>query len=189
MEHMNYFNQPNQLLNTADILKLLKEMDETLGSLSQVVEVNIYGGAVMCIVYGNRCSTQDVDSTFKDIDILYPLVKSMAEKHSLPEDWFNNAIEDVKSVLLKEELEELQGFENLVVRFPSARQMLAMKLYAARLYPKSDLEDAVTLCKHLHITTKEQAEKVLREFIDEEVIVPNKISFLEMVVKEVVKGA
>ncbi|MEG1149178.1 MAG: hypothetical protein RSD98_11355 [Niameybacter sp.] len=132
----------------------------------------------MCLSFGNRCSTQDIDSTFKDVDIIYPLVQSLAIKHHLPTDWFNNAIEDIKSVLLKEELKIVDGFKNLIIRFPSARQMLAMKLYSARLFPKSDLNDAVTLCRHLNIFTRQEAEKVLREFIDDEVIVEAKKSFL-----------
>lgn len=185
----NYFNPTTRLLSKVEILNLLHEMDRKIGNFSDHIEINIYGGAVMCLNYGNRCSTQDIDSTFKDLDIIYPLVKSMAEEHGLPLDWFNNAVEDIKSVLLKEELNEVVGFENLVIRFPSSKQMLAMKLYSARLFPKSDLDDAVTLCIHLGITTKTAAEKILREFIDHEVIINSKLSFLELVIKEVHKRA
>lgn len=143
-----YFNSQSRLLSKEEIWSLLQEMDEQIGNFSNHIEINIYGGAVMCLNFGNRCSTQDIDSTFKDVDIIYPLVQSLAIKHHL---------------------------------------LLAMKLYSARLFPKSDLNDAVTLCRHLKIVTRQEAEKVLREFIDDEVIVEAKMSFLDLVIKEVTR--
>lgn len=178
-----------KMLGKEDIIYLLKEMDRRLSFLNYKVEINIYGGAVMSLCYNSRRSTQDIDSMFKDIDIIYPLVIGMAEELDLDDDWFNNTIEDIKSVLLEEEMISTEWFVNIDLKIPSAQQMLAMKFYAARNKPKKDFEDAVIICRSIGVNTEEQAMSILGRFIDQEVITDRQIRFLKHVIKEVNNAA
>jgi hypothetical protein len=58
---------------------------------------------------------------------------------------------------------------NLEVLVCSPRQLLAMKLFSARLDEQyQDLPDTLFLCRELRLTTKEELFKVLFEYIKRE---------------------
>lgn len=141
-----------------------------LSFISTSIEINLYGGAVMCLIFDSSRSTQDIDSVFDNIDIIIPLVDNIAKEHNLNHDWFNNAINGIMSMLIKEDLKPYGNFKNINVKIPTPRQMLAMKLCAARGLPKKDFKDALMLCKHLNISSIEEIKDVVYEFIDSYVI-------------------
>ena len=50
-------------LSRADILRLLHALNDELKAANVKGQVNLAGGAVMCLAFGARPSTRDVDAT------------------------------------------------------------------------------------------------------------------------------
>ena len=175
------------MLDKDVMMKLLHEIDDAVSSLNVKLNLDIYGGAVMCAVYNSRQFTEDIDACYRNFDIVEPLIKSLADKYNLPNDWLNNNVEDIKSSLITEDLISMEGFKNISIRYPSAEQMLALKLYASRLSPKSDLRDAVYLANELNVTTFSQLDNILRKFIYSDALSSRQENFIKIVERELNK--
>lgn len=154
-----------KLFTANEMMALLHEMDDILGNFQVNVHLQIYGGAIMCNVYHSREFTEDIDASYRNFELINPIIESLATKYNLPKDWLNNNVEDIKSALKSEDMVQMAGFNNMTITYPSAEHMLALKLYAARLSPKSDLKDAVHLCKLLNLTKRYELECVLNKYI------------------------
>ena len=91
---------------------------------------------------------------------------------SLKENWIDEGIWDViRDTMKKEELVNYRGFGGLNVRFPIAEQLLAMKLFAARIREdKNDLIHAGVLCRELNVKGRPQLESILKKYFKEEAI-------------------
>lgn len=183
----NNLSAKKKLLDKDMLLKLLHEMDDVLGNINVQLSMDIYGGAVMCAVHSCRKFTEDIDACYRNFDIIEPLIKSLADKYGLPYDWLNNNVEDIKSSMITEDLVSMEGFKNITIRYPKAEQLLALKLYAARLSPKSDLEDSVYLAKLLGLNTFEQLNEILRTFIFEDALSSKQDMFMRIVERELNK--
>lgn len=151
-------------LGRDEILSLLSELGDALERDNITASIMIYGGAVMCVAYGARLSTTDIDYTY-DNRYVEKYAKEIARKYNLSNGWINSAVQDIVSKnKVKEEVADVWVFGGLTVRIPSPRQMLAMKLFAARLSDSHDLEDALFLARLLGIQNKFQLDSVLKEF-------------------------
>lgn len=190
VKRSNLFNNLNSnkpMLDKDVMMKLLHEIDDAVGSLNVKLNLDIYGGAVMCAVHNSRQFTEDVGACYRNFDIVEPLIKSLADKYNLPNDWLNNNVEDIKSSLITEDMISMEGFKNISIRYPSAEQMLALKLYASRLSPKSDLRDAVYLAKELSVTSFSQLDNILRKFIYSDALSSRQENFIKIVERELNK--
>lgn len=176
---------PDKKLNKELMFKVLKDMDDVLGSLSVDITFTIYGGAVMCMVHNSRRFTEDIDAMFKNFDILLPLIDSLSKKYNLPSDWFNSQIEDLKYTIKDENLLLMEGFKNMKVYYPCAEQMLAMKLHAARSKPKSDFDDALHLMHELKIYDEESLKSILYKYIYKDCVNSRSLTFIQDLVAKV----
>lgn len=97
------------------------------------LEVSLYGGAVLTLVYGSREATKGVDAVVRQSAVAQTLAAQVAKELGLPQDWLND---DVKQFLAEKEakrrLTEADFGPGLRVSVPTAAYLLAMKLRACR---------------------------------------------------------
>ncbi|GCE50339.1 hypothetical protein EI42_06300 [Thermosporothrix hazakensis] len=172
-------------------------LDDLAGELLQrgctsPMKILVIGGAYMLLRMGNRASTGDVDifplnfaATFQPDErtrLFQKAIKAVARRHSLQQEWLNDAAFGVVGELLPPalQLELWKVFrEILEVYLPPADFMLAMKLFS---YRDQDYADVEALTMALQIETREQAQRLLDRYIDrptqEEYRTPETLDFL-----------
>lgn len=157
-----------------DIDRCLTQLGQELSNLGiyQPVRVLIIGGTFMLTQVGNRSITEDIDVIFTDIldrraspvyQTTLQAAKAIAVRNNLREDWFNDGM----SHLLRAAGDLPEGrlwkrYGVLEVYLPPAGYILALKLLA---YRDKDKEDIEALCKVLNVLTREQAQKVVDQYI------------------------
>lgn len=170
------------------ILKLLGELDYKLGQKGLKVKMNIYGGAVMCLVFEARHGTKDVDAIFSDTKNVYNESYKIATKYMISPDWLNDSIRIIKEKFKKEEMIKVNMYENINLYIPSAEQMFAMKAIAARDFPYKDQYDLAYLYRYLGIKNKKQAIKIIYKFFEKQLFDKQKEAFLERTIKRLEEG-
>ena len=139
------------------------------------VSLNIYGGvAIMLSCYDAR-SSYDVDTfitSADDHEAFWDIVKQTAQENQLPETFLQESLATIiNKDFRKNETALFQKLSHLTINLPTARQLLAMKLFSARLDEGSkDLLDAVLLCKEIGIRSRAEMNEILREYVREEAI-------------------
>lgn len=147
-----------------NLLMLLKELDDIFKARNKYITLNIYGGFVMC-AYAMRYTTDDIDAVFieseKEVE---EAVKLISRKYNINENWLNSAVKDIIFEDMKVEKLNLfnAGLTNIMINFPSIDQLLAMKMYSARM--NKDLDDAVNLAKRIGITNEMQLDIILKQY-------------------------
>ena len=145
------------------IIKALKALDKELQRLNVKGEISIFGGAVMCLAFNARNSTQDVDAIFKPTLLIQKAAFNVSEDLKLNNLWWLN--DAVKEFISKKAVYDVKdfGFKNLIVRLASAEYMLAMKLLAARA-GTNDETDVLFLVKFLKLKNQKQLEKIVKKY-------------------------
>lgn len=110
------------MLTKEQIENYLEELNSHLAEEGIIGEVVLCGGAVMTLAYDARLSTKDIDGIFAPSTAIRTIIKTMAVKYNLEEDWFN----DVKS------LDEV--FEILERYIPPARLTPLAGFFAEEIY-------------------------------------------------------
>lgn len=156
-----------ELMNKDKLLKIFDYLNERLKENQLQLEITIYGGSIMTMVYDNRPATKDIDCVFGETNekLLNNILDLTKFAFNLSEDWINEEIKEPLKVILKEDKETYKLYSNLKILKPKAKQLLAMKILAARPEPAKDFVDAYILCKDLDITTKAELLDVFEEFI------------------------
>lgn len=112
------------------------------------IELLVFGGAALVLLYGARETTKDVDAVVLgtgDAASLKAAAGSIATHLGLPEDWLNDGAKGYLHGVSKGPI--LLETPTLLVRAPAAEQLLAMKLCAWR--DDLDVEDARLLLTKL----------------------------------------
>ena len=76
------------MLSKKQILSLLEQLNTELVKEKAIGELYLMGGAVMCLAYDARASTQDLDAVFKPAKIIRDAARRIAALHrreNLPE--------------------------------------------------------------------------------------------------------
>ena len=184
MENMDFFGENTKAkLNKSELVKVFTVLDTKLKENSLVLQLAIYGGSVMNLLYDNRPATRDIDCVFNTSDekLLDNILDDVGFIFSLNKNWINQDIKEPLKALERQELLKLMEFDNLKIIAPSKEQMLAMKVLSARPEPSKDFIDAELLCKDLNITTKEQIIKNFRRFMPVSLIGERQIQFIKYV--------
>jgi len=145
-----------------DIIKYLDILNSKLSNLDKTAEIVLFGGAVMCLVYGARDFTKDVDALFEPKDIINQVSEEIAHDYHLANDWLNDAVKGFLSD--KNDIRIYKKFSNLSIYIPFPEYLLAMKCLAARIDSSSDVDDIKFLLKKLNIVKYEDAEKILLKY-------------------------
>lgn len=149
------------MLTEKRIVILFGLLNEELKKENEIGEVGIVGGAVMCLVYKARPSTQDIDALFEPTKKIRSIVKKIGKRENLPEDWLNDGVKTFITDNFKRQT--VIELSNLRVWAPEPRYMLAMKCISAR-WDSHDKDDVKFLLKFLKMKDSEKVLDLIESF-------------------------
>lgn len=161
-------------LGRDDIRALLDDLSEELASRGARADVFLVGGAAIAVAYDEARSTRDLDAVFVPTDVVRQAAAAVARRHGLVADWLNDA---VKGFLPGPDPDARRFYASasLNVDVASARYLLAMKLFSARV--ENDTDDIMFLYRQLGFTTVEQGLDLVESVYHGRHLAP-KIQFL-----------
>lgn len=175
--------RPNNigLMDKDKLLEIFDYLNERLKENQLQLEITVYGGSIMTIVYDNRPATKDIDCVFSEVNskLLKNILDLTKFTFNLSDDWINEDIKEPLKSLLKEDKETYRVYSNLKILKPKARQLLAMKILAARPEPAKDFIDAYILCKDLNITSKTELLDIVSDYIPLTLLGERQINFIK----------
>ncbi len=150
-------------LSQSDILKLFELLNEDLARSGTNGELFIVGGAVMCLAYAARPSTQDVDAVFRPAATVREAAARVAQRAGIGPDWLNDGVKGFLNA--RGEFAAFLELDHLRVMIAQPEYLLAMKCLAMRIGVEFHDEDDVRyLLRHLNIRTYEQAISIIARF-------------------------
>ncbi len=174
------------LMDRKKLLEIFQYLNERLKENKVQLEITIYGGSVMTMVYDNRPATRDIDCILNGLNdkILNRILEMTRFAFNLTGNWINEDIKEPLKYLLKEDKETYRVYSNLKILKPKAEQMLAMKILASRVEPSKDFVDAFMLCKELNIRTKENLLETISNYIPKSLLGERQQSFIKYLAKD-----
>ena len=150
-------------LTDKDIRRLFGLLNEELRRAGTEGELFLVGGAVMCLAYAARPSTQDVDALFRPARQVREAAARVAMQAGTQPDWLNDG---VKGFLSEHgEFSPFLELDHLRVMLAQPQYLLAMKCLALRIGAEFHDEDDIRyLLRHLDIGSYEQALGVITRF-------------------------
>ena len=124
------------LLTKHDILRGLRQIDSLAKTAGVLVDLSIYGGAALAIVFNIRHATRDVDAVVHGApEFLRSAAAQVAIDEGWPSDWLNDGVKGFTSS--NEKMQLMQLFEGstaggLRVHTPAPEYLFAMKCMAMR---------------------------------------------------------
>jgi hypothetical protein len=139
MSHSNDFNKDNIDIYLNDFAENYKMLDND----NQLLKIVLVGGAAVLINYNFRKSTNDIDYSNPQSDLIDKAIEKTAEKYKLFKNWLNNDFR--KTSAYSDKINEIsipykQISDVLEVRTISPEYLIVMKLMAFR-DNKHDLSD------------------------------------------------
>ena len=174
------------LLDKNKLLQIFDYLNERLKENRMQLEITIYGGSIMTMVYDSRPATRDIDCVFSEtnLQLLAHILEQTRFAFNLPDGWINEQIKEPLKAIIKEDRVTYKVYTNLKILKPRPEQLLAMKVLAARPEPAKDFADAFILCKDLNIVTKEQLLQVFAKYIPLTLIGERQINFIKYLGKD-----
>ncbi len=175
------------LMDKSKLIEIFDYLNERLYENQLQLEITVYGGSIMAMVYDNRPATKDIDCVFSETnDKLLSNILDLAKfTFNLSDGWINEEIKEPLRYLLKEDKETFKIYSNLKILKPKAEQLLAMKILAARREPAKDFVDAYILCKDLNVTTKKRLFEIISQYIPLKVLGERQINFIKYLGEDV----
>ena len=154
---------PLHPLTQADIRRLFDLLNEELRHGRTEAELFLVGGAVMCLAYDARPSTQDVDALFRPATEVRKAAARVAVRARVDPNWLNDG---VKSFLSPHgDFAPFLELDHLRVMVARAEYLLAMKCLAMRIGAEFHDEDDIRyLLRHLDIRVYERALSVIAAY-------------------------
>ena len=174
------------LMNRDKLLAIFDYINERLKENQLQLEITIYGGSIMTMVYDSRPATKDIDCVFSETNqiLLNNILELTKFTFNLSEGWINEEIKEPLESLLKEDKETYRLYSNLKILKPKTEQLLAMKILAARPEPAKDFIDAYILCKELDISTREGLLDIISNYIPLTLLGERQINFIKYLGKD-----
>jgi hypothetical protein len=150
-------------LKSADFRRLFGLLNEELRRSDTVGELFLVGGAVMCLAYDARPSTQDADGWFRPARQVREAAARVAARAHLDPHWLNDG---VKGYLSEQgQFAPFLELDHLRVMVAMPEYLLAMKCLAMRIGAEFHDEDDVRyLLKHLDMRSTEQVLATITRF-------------------------
>lgn len=150
-------------LSPSQLRRLFGLLDEDLARGGITGELYLVGGAVMCLAYAARPSTQDVDGVFLPATAVRQAAARVAMTARLPADWLNDSVKGYLSE--RGDFAPFLELPHLKVLVAQPEYLLAMKCLAFRIGEEFHDEDDVRyLLRHLEIRSTEQALKTITRY-------------------------
>ena len=150
-------------LSDRDIRRLFELLNATLRDEGIEGELFVVGGAVMCLAYAARPSTQDVDALFRPAREIRAAAARVAIETGYSPDWLNDGVKGFLSE--RGEFAPFLELDHLRVMVAQPEYLLAMKCLAMRIGAEFHDEDDVRyLLRHLDIRTYEQAVTAITRY-------------------------
>ncbi len=171
------------LFSKDDILRGLRRIDEIACAAGVTIDLAIYGGAALVLVFDMREATRDVDAVVKgDPTFARKAAKQVADELGWNDDWLNDGVKGFLS-----NHERLQGLDEFVgtadgglrIYTPAPEYLFAMKCMAMRpegIEGSHDISDIEMLAEHAHIADASAALSLVESFYPAERI-PAKVRF------------
>jgi hypothetical protein len=157
------------------LLNAFREFGRGAWAEGRTIEIAVYGGSALMLIFDWRVATKDVDGVFEaDRDTVRRLAARVAEEYGWPSDWLNDGVKGFLSTRDHE-----AGMKLLSGEFPSADEpglrvfvpkreyLFAMKYRAMRLGgvdENRDIEDIRRLAAEIGIRTFEEAVAIVASF-------------------------
>jgi hypothetical protein len=146
-----------------DIERLFALLNDELRRTGTVGEVFLVGGAVMCLAYDARPSTQDVDAYFRPADRVREAAARAAAKAGIDEHWLNDAAKGFMSE--QGEFAPFLELNHLRIMAAQPEYLLAMKCLAMRIGAEFHDEDDVRfLLRVLDVRSYDQALQIITKY-------------------------
>jgi hypothetical protein len=150
-------------LTDGELRRLFRLLNEELGKAGTEGELFLVGGAVMCLAYAARPSTQDVDGVFRPAHQVREAAARVAVRAGVQPDWLNDGVKGFLSE--RGEFTRFLELDHLRVMVAQPEYLLAMKCLSLRIGAEFHDEDDIRyLLRHLNIGTYEQAVEVIVRF-------------------------
>ncbi len=150
-------------LREADIRRLFELLNDELRQTDTVGEVFLVGGAVLCLAYGARASTRDVDAFFRPPATVREAAMRAASQAGIAADWLNDAVKGFMSA--QGEFAPFLELDHLRVMTAQPEYLLAMKSLAMRIGAEfHDEEDVRFLIRLLDVRSYEHALRIITQY-------------------------
>lgn len=159
------------LLTKQDILRGLRKLDAKARVAGVIIDLAVYGGAALALVFDLRQATRDVDAVVQGSpDFLRRAVGEVAEEEGWPADWLNDGVKGFLSH--HEELRALTEFQaspegGLRLYVPVPEYLFAMKCMAMRpegIEGSRDIADIEALAEKAGIADAAAALALVERF-------------------------
>jgi hypothetical protein len=150
-------------LTQSDILRLFELLNEELKTTGTKAELFLAGGAVMCLAYAARPSTQDVDALFRPAKQVREAAARVAARAGMSPEWLNDGVKGFMSA--RGDLAPFLEMDHLTVMVAQPEYLLAMKCLAMRIGAEFHDEDDVRyLLRQLDLRRYDQAISVIEKY-------------------------
>jgi hypothetical protein len=151
------------VFTSKDIRRALDLLNDELRAAGTKGELFLVGGAVMCLAYAARPSTQDIDGYFQPARQIREAAARVAARAGFPCDWLNDGVKGI--------LSDRGGFtpfielDHLRVMIAQPEYLLAMKCLSFRIGAEFHDEDDVRyLLRHLDVGSYDQALAIIARY-------------------------
>lgn len=150
-------------LTQADLRGLFDLLNEDLRGSGTEAELFLVGGAVMCLAYAARPSTQDVDALFWPTAEVRAAAARVATRAGVSPDWLNDAVKAFMSA--QGDFAPFLELDHLRVLVAQPEYLLSMKCLALRIGAEFHDEDDIRyLLRLLDLRSYEKAIAVITKF-------------------------
>ncbi|HMD28487.1 MAG TPA: hypothetical protein VKH13_07960 [Steroidobacteraceae bacterium] len=150
-------------LSSSDIRRLFDLLNEELRASTIDAELFLVGGAVMCLAYAARPSTQDVDAVFRPASEVRKAAARVAVRAGLSPDWLNDSVKGFMSA--QGDFAPFLELDHLRVMVAQPTYLLAMKCLSMRIGAEFHDEDDIRyLLRHLDIRSYERALSLIKSY-------------------------
>jgi hypothetical protein len=163
------------LFNRASLERALDELGRRAHAEGKTVEIAIYGGSALMLLFDWRLATRDVDAVFEaDQTVVRRLAREMAFEHGWDEGWLNDGVKgflsaadndsDAKQLFRTYPSEAEAGLRVMVA---NPRYLFAMKCRAMRIggvEASDDIEDIRGLAREIGIANAAEGLDLVTAF-------------------------
>lgn len=149
-------------MTDVEIFKYLEELNKLMKKDQIYGDINLVGGAVMCLVFKARKVTRDIDAIFEPKTQINDYIKIIANDNNLPDNWLNDGVKGFLSTTAA--FKDFKTFSNLNVKVATPEYMLAMKCLAARVDSENEVNDIKFLINKLNLKSFDEVMQVIGKF-------------------------